>query len=254
MQLFSPETNAFKVGYGFWLLVLISSSFIGIGAVGFIYRVLSVVYSAEYRSALASRNLTPQDQRLVRSKQKPPPPMVPNLQAFTDSPGVRLTFRLPEYRPETRQLVLASLFVLAWDALAVLLVGVAFGKIARGRPDWFLTLFAAPLFAYIGFRVSRWFFQMFRRATGIGQTTIEVDDLPLQAGQAYELNLVQYGRLWDGYADGKTRSVPPGSARTGALSNRLGTTSRIVVQVCLARSFDAFLPESTQFDYLEILG
>ncbi|MFN9938416.1 MAG: hypothetical protein ACK56I_02970, partial [bacterium] len=41
MQLFSPETNAFKVGYGFWLLVLISSSFIGIGAVGFIYRVLS---------------------------------------------------------------------------------------------------------------------------------------------------------------------------------------------------------------------
>jgi hypothetical protein len=195
MQLFSPETNAFKVGYGFWLLVLISSSFIGIGAVGFIYRVLSVVYSAEYRSALASRNLSPQDQRPVHSKQKPPPPMVPNLQAFTDSPGVRLAFRLPEYRPETRQLVLASLFVLAWDALAVLLVGVAFGKIARGRPDWFLTLFAAPLFVYIGFRVSRWFFQMFRRATGIGQTTIEVDDLPLQAGQAYELNLVQYGRL-----------------------------------------------------------
>jgi hypothetical protein len=193
LQLFSPDTNAYRIGHGFWLLVLISSLFIGIGSVGFIYRVLSVAYSAEYRSAIANRGLIRKAER--RTKGKAPPSAIPSLQAFTDSPGVRLSFRLPENRPETRQLVLASLFVLAWDALAVLITGFALGGLLRGKADWFLSLVAVPFFLYVGFRVSRWFFLEFRRATGIGPTTIEIDELPLIGGNEYHLSLVQYGKL-----------------------------------------------------------
>lgn len=193
LQLFSPDTNAFGVGQGFWLLVLLSSLFIGIGLVGFIYRVLSVAYSAEYRSAIASRGLIRKAEH--RSKRKAPPSAIPSLQAFTDSPGVRLSFRLPENRPETRQLVLASLFVLAWDALAILITGFALGGLLHGKSDWFLTFIAVPVFLYVGFRVSRWFFLEFRRAIGIGPTTIEIDDLPLLGGKEYQLSLVQYGKL-----------------------------------------------------------
>lgn len=120
--------------------------------------------------------------------------MVPNLQPFTDSPGVRLAFRLPGTRPETRELVLGSFFVLAWNALTIFLLVLALGKLVSGKPDWFLTLFAIPVFVYVGYRVSRWFFRGFLQATGIGPTTIEIDDLPLKIGEHYRLSLVQYGR------------------------------------------------------------
>ncbi len=192
-QVLSPKTHAFPIASGFWLLVLISSSFIGIGAVGFFYRVLSVAYSDEHRSALANR--TNDAKSTKTAKRESLPPMVPNLQPFTDSPGVRLAFRLPGTRPETRELVLGSLFVLAWDALAMFLTVFAFGRLFSGKPDWFLTLFAVPMFIYVGFRVTRWFFLGFLRATGIGPTTIEIDDLPLTVGESYKLSLVQYGRL-----------------------------------------------------------
>jgi hypothetical protein len=187
-------TNQFEVFRGFWLLVLISSCFIGIGAVGFIIRVLGVVYSAEYRSALANQNLLKQEKPRKTIK-KAVPPMVPSLQEFTDSPGVRLAYRLPEYRPETRQLVLSSVFVLAWNALAVLMVGLALGGLFRRQPDWFLVLVVAPLFVFIGYRVSHWFFGRFRRAIGIGPTSVEIDRLPLLASGTYQLSIVQYGRL-----------------------------------------------------------
>jgi hypothetical protein len=192
-QVLSPNTHAFPIANGFWLLVLISSSFIGIGAVGFFYRVLSVAYSDEHRSALA--NKTTEGKNAKTAKRDSHPPMVPDLHPFTDSPGVRLTFRLPGTRPETRELVLGSLFVLAWDALTMFLTVFAFGKLFSGKPDWFLTLLAVPMFIYVGFRVTRWFFLGFLRATGIGPTTIEIDDLPLMVGEHYKLSLVQYGRL-----------------------------------------------------------
>jgi hypothetical protein len=193
LQVMAPDTNAFRVGYGFWLLVLISVSFVGIGVVGFIYRVLSVAYSAEYRTAMANKAIKTDEAR--RSKRSPLLPMVPSLQVYTDSPGKRLAYRLPESRPETQQLILASLFVLAWDTLAIIAVGVALGAMFRLRPDWFTTLIVVPFFVYVGFRVTRWFFLKFRRATGIGPTTIEIDELPLYCGSHYQLNLVQHGRL-----------------------------------------------------------
>jgi hypothetical protein len=192
-QVLSPSTHAFPILSGFWLLVLISSSFIGIGAVGFFYRVLSVAYSDEHRSALANKSQA--EKRTKDANRDALPPTVPHLQPFTDSPGVRLAFRLPGSRPETRELVLGSLFVLAWDALTLFLSVFAFGKLVSGQPDWFLMLFALPVFIYVGYRVTRWFFVSFSRATGIGPTTIEIDDLPLTAGESYRLSLVQYGRL-----------------------------------------------------------
>lgn len=193
MQLIAPDKNAFRIGYGFWLMVLLSSSFIGIGAVGFFYRVRSLVYSDEHRSVLEAE--IPNERRSRMQKARRQRPMLPNLQSFTDSPGVRLAYRLPENRPETRQLFLASLFVVAWDALTVSMLGLAIAGLLRGKPSWFLLLVALPIFIYASYRITYWFVFSFRRATGIGPTTIEIDDLPLLAGKQYQLSLVQYGRL-----------------------------------------------------------
>ncbi len=167
-QVFSPETHAYPVGYGFWLLILVSFSFIGIGAVGFIYRVLSVAYSDEHRTVLATQNL-PNPQTFQDPNQSPLPPMVPNLQPFTDSPGVKLAFRLPSTRPEIRELVLGSIFVLAWDGLTAVVLAVALGRLLRGRTDGIISLVIGILFSLIAISVSRWFFIRFRFATGLEQ-------------------------------------------------------------------------------------
>ncbi len=55
-QLFSPETNVFPVGFGFWVAVIASASIMVIGGVGFVLRVLRVATSDEHRSFLAEQS------------------------------------------------------------------------------------------------------------------------------------------------------------------------------------------------------
>lgn len=194
-QVFSPETHLFSVGYGFWLLVLVSCFFIGIGSVGFFFRVVRVAYSDEHRNVMAKTALPIPLGMDEIEDDRGSPPMVPRLHAYTDSPGVKLAYRLPADRPEVRELVLGSIFVLAWDALVAAVVAVAFSRWLRGQFDLFVIALLLPAFGYIGFRVNRWFFRRFRIALGIGPTTLEIDHLPLRAGRAYRLLVVQYGRL-----------------------------------------------------------
>ena len=192
-QVFSPETHPYPIGYGFWLLVLVSSIFAFIGAIGFIIRVLRVACSDEHRSVLADRAIA--NTKPIAGVQGQAMPSIPNLSGFTDSPGVRLAYRLPSYRPEIRELVLGSVFVLAWDGLVAVLVAITISKARYGVYDWFSVVAIIPAFSYIGFRVTEWFFRKFRYATGIGGTTVEVSELPMVAGGEYQVHLVQYGRL-----------------------------------------------------------
>ncbi len=60
--------------------------------------------------------------------------------------------------------------------------------------SWTLYLLL-PFFIAVAIYSARWFFNNFRRATGIGMTMIEISDLPLHAGQKYDLYLAQFGRL-----------------------------------------------------------
>ncbi len=190
-QLFSPETQVYRIGFGFWVMVAASSSFIAIGGAGFIYRVLQVATSDEHRRALAGKTRGLSGSELpMRSGN---PPMVPGLQRFTDSPGVKLAYRLPGSRPEMSTLILSAIFALAWNSMTAVLLAIAVGSF-RQAVDWWLIVWL-PFFIAVGFFSARWFFRLFRRATGIGITTVEVSDLPLVSGKPYRLYVVQYGRL-----------------------------------------------------------
>ncbi len=162
-------------------------------AVGFFYRVLTVAYSDEHRSALLKQATDAHSEKIA--KRESIPPALPSLQPFTDSPGVRLAYRLPGNRPETQELVLGSFFVLAWNALTVFLGVYAIGRLVQWQPDWVLMLVGIPFFVYVAVRATRWFLISFLRSTRMGSTTIEIDDLPLVVGEGYRLSLVQYGRL-----------------------------------------------------------
>ncbi len=190
-QLFSPETNVFPVGFGFWVAVIASASIMVIGGVGFVLRVLRVATSDEHRSFLADKaKKIPGSANLPTTS---PMSSIPSLAGFTDSPGVKLAFRLPGTRAEVGPLLLSSLFALAWNSLTAVLLAIAVSSF-RQRIDWLLLL-VLPLFIAVGIFATRWFFQNFRRATGIGLTTVEISDLPLVAGNTYLLHIAQYGRL-----------------------------------------------------------
>lgn len=193
-QLFWPDSQIIRVGFGFWLMVIASLSFIVIGLTGLILRVAQTVASPELRSALAQ-----QAEREHRRRSRGPSaaaqlPNVPSLQPFTDSPGERLAYRLAGQRSEIGPLILSFSFAVAWNGLLAVLAVIAVQKFSSGAPSWFLVLLLVP-FAGVGYYATRWFFRLFRRISGLGPTTAEISCMPLLPGEDFTLYLCQYGRV-----------------------------------------------------------
>ncbi len=191
-QLMSPATQMIRIGYGFWLFLLMSISFIVIGTVGFWYRVLTVVTSDEHREVLAKRGIVPEP--MIRKSKSILPPTVPNLQLFTDSPGARLAYRLPNQLSENDVLIALGVFAMAWNAMIAVFLVFALESLFRSVIPYRLLLVLIPGI-YIAVRSAQQFFRSFVRTLGIGSTTVEIEDLPLLPGRTYALEVVQYGRL-----------------------------------------------------------
>jgi hypothetical protein len=191
-QVFWPESTILRVGFGFWLMVIASASFVLIGLTAFILQVSQTLASPEMRSALADKAKR-EHARRATGDEKLEAANLPSLRAITDSPGVKLKYRLAVQRGETVPLLLSSLFSVAWNAMLAVLAVISVQNHLRGQPDWFLTVLLVP-FSIVSFFSTRWFFRSFRRQSGIGPTAVEISDLPLLPGQAYQLYICQYGR------------------------------------------------------------
>ncbi len=148
-QLLSPETQIIRVGFGFWLMIIASSSFVVIGLSGLILRVAQTVASPELRSALAQQAEREHQRRSRGPTAQIELPNTPSLQAFTESPGERLAYRLAGQRGEIGPLVLSFLFAASWNGLLAVLAVIAIGNIARGTPSWFLIALLVP-FGVVG--------------------------------------------------------------------------------------------------------
>lgn len=193
-QLFWPDSQIIRIGFGFWLMVIASLSFIVIGLTGLILRVAQTVASPELRSALAQHA---EREHLRRSRgpgSSADLPNLPNLKAYTDSPGERLAYRLAVQRGEIGPLILSFCFAASWNGLLAVLAVIAVGKFASGKPSWFLVCLIVP-FAAAGYFAARWFFRLFRRLSGLGPTTAEISHLPLLPGEEFTVYLCQYGRV-----------------------------------------------------------
>ncbi len=175
-------------------MVIASTSFIVIGLTAFFVQVSQTLASPEMRSALVDKA---KRDHLRRAEGNSPsaeyPHSLPKLKHLTDSPGVKLAYRLAIQRGETTPLVLSALFAASWNAMVAVLAVIAVQKHASGSPDWFLTALLLP-FGTVSYFCVRWFFRLFRRQTGVGPTAIEISDLPLLPGKSYAVYLCQYGR------------------------------------------------------------
>ncbi len=193
-QVFWPESTFLPtIGFGFWLMVIASSSFIVIGLTAFLLQVSQTLASPEQRSVMVDKAKR-EHLRRAAGNERTDLNNLPSLRALTDSPGVKLTYRLAIQRGETTPLVLSSLFSVAWNAMLAVLTVIAVEKHLRNQPDWFLTVLLVP-FAAVSFFSTRWFFRTFKRQSGVGPTAVEISDLPMLPGRSYELYVCQYGRV-----------------------------------------------------------
>jgi hypothetical protein len=189
----SVTPQLYQPGFGFWLMVLVMISFTLLGGSGVVFTVLQVGTSAERRSAMTSRaaGLDLISEALPSDREYPTIPRDANL---TNSPGIRLAYRLPVTHSGPWILFAATAFFLIWNSITAVLVMVAVKGHLADRPDWFLTIFVLP-FVMIGAWATYYFAQQMLLHTGIGPTNVEISDHPLFPGQTYQLFLSQAGKL-----------------------------------------------------------
>src|SRR5690606_5896364 len=179
-------------GWAFGLLLAVLASPVVIGGVGVILTVLEVGASAERRAAL--RQQASQFELLGESRVSARDyPGVPRPSDLTNSPGVKLAYRLPAASAPAWGLVLATILGLVWNAVGVVLIFVAINSHRSGEPLWFLTIFVIG-FVVLGAWGMYYFVRELRAATGIGPTCMEISDMPLHPGRQYEIWLLQRGR------------------------------------------------------------
>lgn len=188
----------FPPGLGFWVLVLVLSSFVLLGGGGVIWTVLHASATRERRSALVRRaaNLDFRGNSGSRTNKAPPPvyPNIPSDANLINSPGVKLSYRLPVVQSPAFRLVFASVFGLIWNVCAAFLIYFAITSIVSGQPEWFLVLFSIPFVAVGAWLVGDFIRQMLIQ-TGIGPTHLEISGHPLHPGAAYQVYVSQGGHL-----------------------------------------------------------
>jgi hypothetical protein len=164
-----------------------------IGFSGFFYKVTGTLASPERRNALVTQAMR-DHQRRAEGASPTSSEHLPSLQAFTDSPGVKLAYRLASQSGERAPLLLSMLFATAWNSMLAVLSVISVQNLASGQPNWFQIVLLVP-FGVVSFFATRWFFRIYRKHAGIGPSAVEISGLPLLPGEVYQVYLCQYGRV-----------------------------------------------------------
>ncbi len=187
-QLTEPQSSAYSPGFGFWVLLLVLSSFTLLGGGGIVHALLRLGTSVERRAAFAKRaaNLDLLTDAIPQPRDFP---AIPSDDDLTNSPGIRLAFRLPTTHSPVWQLSVATVFCLLWNGMAA-----AIFVLAIRTESWLPTMLAVPFLA-VGIWSVRYFLEQMLLHNGIGPTMLEISDHPLYPGHEYRYYLSQSGRL-----------------------------------------------------------
>jgi len=188
-----PDSAWYSVGVGFWLMVVVLSSFVFTGGIGLIWTAVRLGISAERRSALATHAgaLDLIHDTVPRPKDHP---TVPAFDGLTDSPGTELAYRLPSSQSPGWRLLAKTIFALLWNGIACVLFVLAAKSWLEGKPEWFLTCFLVPYLGVSGWSIY-YLLQQIWIHTGLGPTAVEISDHPLYPGREYQVHLTQSGHL-----------------------------------------------------------
>ena len=194
---FAPDSirvpsEALSTNLSSWIFGILSVASIITGGIGFVFRLIKVGASSERRSAFAER-AGAIEMIGPTSDDIPSLPSVPRGRSLTDSPGERLTYRLPPEKSEGGIAGPATLALL-WNSVWFVLLAVVVSGFGHDRPRWILAGLLIP-FAAIGYWSFRFFLSQLRQRTGVGPTIVEISNHPLFPGEQYGLFVSQMGRL-----------------------------------------------------------
>jgi hypothetical protein len=192
-QLVEPDPRQFHFGVGGWLLILVTCSSIVLGAGGLIWTVLRIGTSIERRSALVSQAANTD---IVHAAVPRPRnyPTVPSFDGLINSPGIDLAYRLPASQTPGWRLLAMTVFAMLWSFMVCLLTAKVIRGHVDGRHEWLLTGLLVA-FWWVCYWSVREFLQLLMLNSGMGQTTLEISDLPLIPGRDYQASLVQHGNV-----------------------------------------------------------
>ena len=178
--------------YGLWVIFLVLISFIVIGGIGLIYTLLLMGTSVERRAAMAKKAKTLE---LLREAMPAATyPSIPNDANLTNSPGVRLAFRLPIEVSPGWWLLSTFIFSLLWSGMAAVFFIAALGKHLAGEPDWLLSIVALPTTG-IALAAITQFLREVTNHTRVGPTGLEISNHPLYPGKEYRVFVTQAGKM-----------------------------------------------------------
>lgn len=183
----------YEPGFGFWLMIIATTSLTLLGGGGVIYTVLNLETSAERRSAMV-RRATAIDFRGDAVRPERAYPTLPSDTNIINSPGVRLPYRLPVVQGSVWALFAAAVFFLVCSGVTIALITVALKAHLAGLPDWPLTLLATVFLVLCCWAIY-YFVKQLVLQTGIGPTSVEISDHPLNPGGFYQYYVCQSGRL-----------------------------------------------------------
>lgn len=188
-----PDTAVLVRDYSWsaWMMTLLPLSLMLVGGGGLAISLLNWGKSAERRAALAQKTLHLDLFEPAASTDRGFPSL-PLDRDLTNSPGTTLKFRLPMDAAPQR-----ALFVVVAVGAGVLAGAVFFAVQAtqahlRGRPDWFMTIFAG-VWAAAALVALVFVVRNLIRDAEVGTTIIEVSEHPWRPGEQYELFLAQGG-------------------------------------------------------------
>ncbi|HZL89129.1 MAG TPA: hypothetical protein VFB96_12190 [Pirellulaceae bacterium] len=188
-----PAAAWYAVGFGFWCVVLVLTSFVILGGAGVLRTAFRIGFSAERRSAMAqSANRID----LVREAVPQPKdfPTLPSHDGLVNSPGTELAYRLPASNPTGWRLLATTIFSLLWNAVGCVLFVIATRGWLDGNVNWFLTAFLIPYLAICGGSIYFVLRQIWIDA-GMGPTTVEICSHPLWPARQYQVHLSQSGHI-----------------------------------------------------------
>jgi len=174
--------------------LLLPLSFIVLGGGGLGFRVLNWATSAERRATMAQQaEYALQFDRFDQPTEGTEFPYIPNDGPLRDSPGTRLKYRLAMAVSSGWALFWLTAGCVLWTGMTLAFLVAAVRGFLQGTPDWFLTLFLAPLAAIVYLLIKTTVRQL-RFAGETGATVVEISDHPLLPDREYQLYLAQSGR------------------------------------------------------------
>jgi hypothetical protein len=181
-------------GWWPWLAIVIPLGLIVYGATNLIVLLWQSTASLERRAAAVQKATGWELPGALPKPGRPPLPTIPPVDAVTDSPGVRLAYRLPIDAASGWVSLTMAAICLIWNTLVAIFVLQIVQQHVAGQPNWLLTWLMVP-FVLAGLWTLLALGRQLLINLAIGPTCVEVSHHPLIPGGSCHGYVSQSGRL-----------------------------------------------------------